>query len=66
MATKELPMNADLDGIPQSFSKNFDQVDTLPVIFSMSRCRPRLRQMAKLKHKLGHPTGRFRQRCSTR
>ena len=27
MATKELPMNADLDGIPQSFSKNFDQVD---------------------------------------
>ena len=25
MATKELPINADQDGIPESFSKNFDQ-----------------------------------------
>src|ERR1019366_2037257 len=25
MATEELPINADQDGIPQSFSKNFDQ-----------------------------------------
>ena len=25
MATKELPINVDQDGIPQSFSKNFDQ-----------------------------------------
>ena len=25
MATKELPISADQDGIPQSFSKNFDQ-----------------------------------------
>src|ERR1035437_6368874 len=25
MATKELPINADQDGIPQSLSKNFDQ-----------------------------------------
>ena len=25
MATKELPINADQDGIPESLSKNFDQ-----------------------------------------
>jgi|GEM_PF-4259309 len=25
MATKELPISADQDGIPQAFSKNFDQ-----------------------------------------
>jgi hypothetical protein len=25
MATKELPISAEQDGIPQSFSKNFDQ-----------------------------------------
>ena len=26
MATRELPINIEQDGIPQSFSKNFDQI----------------------------------------
>ena len=49
MATKELPINADQDGIPQSLSKNFDQTGNSSGFIFDESYRRRLRQMAKTK-----------------
>ena len=66
MAAKERPINAAQDGIPQSLSKNFDQTgNSSGFIFDVSLSTA-MRQMAKLRHKLRYPKGRFRRRCSIR
>jgi hypothetical protein len=57
MATKELPSSADQDGIPQSFSKNFDQTGNSPGLSSMSTLSTAIAANGKTKHRAPAPKG---------
>ena len=60
MATTELPINADQDDIPESFSNNFDRLATHLGLSSMCPYPRRLRRMARVKQEPQHRRARFR------
>ena len=66
MATKELPIKADQHGIPESFSKNFDQTgNSSGFIFDVSLSTA-IAANGNVEAQAPCPRGRFLRRCSTR
>ena len=67
MATKELPINIEQDGIPQSFSKNFDQTgNSSGFIFDVTLSTAIAANGKSRSTELQRPRGRCRPKCSTK